>query len=102
MREIPNRIFTHKLIVYPQRMCFLAHQPGKALATSRSRCTSRIASPRQAARSELFAYLEGWYNRRRLHSAIGCTSPERFEFRFLLDNDSLHSQGSSALYVGAR
>ncbi|MBC7814779.1 MAG: hypothetical protein H7175_26720 [Burkholderiales bacterium] len=45
MREIPNRIFTHKLIVYPQRMCFLAHQPGKALATSRSRCTSRIASP---------------------------------------------------------
>ena len=34
---------------------------------------------RAAARSAVFEYLEGFYNRRRLHSSIGYVSPERFE-----------------------
>jgi transposase InsO family protein len=34
---------------------------------------------RQAARQSIFAYLEGWYNRRRRHSALGYQSPEAFE-----------------------
>lgn len=33
------------------------------------------------ARSRVIAWIEGWYNRRRRHSAIGYKSPEEFEAR---------------------
>jgi hypothetical protein len=42
------------------------------------RCRFRT---REEARSVLFAYLEGFYNRRRRHSARGYLSPEEFERR---------------------
>jgi transposase InsO family protein len=38
---------------------------------------------RSAARSSLFSYIEGFYNRRRIHSAISYLSPQQFEDRFL-------------------
>jgi putative transposase len=34
---------------------------------------------RDAARRDLFAYIEGHYNRRRIHSAIGYITPEQAE-----------------------
>ena len=34
---------------------------------------------RQAARNAVFAWIEGWYNRRRLHSTLGYISPETYE-----------------------
>jgi putative transposase len=34
---------------------------------------------RDAARHDLFAYIEGYYNRMRLHSAIGYITPEQAE-----------------------
>lgn len=34
---------------------------------------------RQEAKSRIFAYIEGFYNRQRLHSAIDYLSPEQFE-----------------------
>jgi putative transposase len=34
---------------------------------------------REAARSAVFEYLEAFYNRRRLHSSLGYTSPESYE-----------------------
>jgi transposase InsO family protein len=34
---------------------------------------------RQLARTAVFAYIEGWYNRARLHSTLSYTSPERYE-----------------------
>ena len=34
---------------------------------------------RDNARSDLFAYIEGYYNRRRIHSAIGYITPQQAE-----------------------
>lgn len=34
---------------------------------------------RVEAQSRLFCYIEGFYNRRRRHSSIGCQSPEKYE-----------------------
>ena len=36
---------------------------------------------RDAARRDLFAYIEGYYNRQRLHSAIGYITPDEAERR---------------------
>jgi putative transposase len=38
-------------------------------------------STRDAARQDLFAYIEGYYNRQRLHSAVGYITPEQAERR---------------------
>ena len=50
-------------------------------------CTDRLNPPvhrrrfpdRQVARSAIFEYLEGFYNRRRLHSALSYRSPVDYE-----------------------
>jgi len=34
---------------------------------------------REEARTSIFVWIEGWYNRRRRHSALGYKSPEAFE-----------------------
>ena len=34
---------------------------------------------REEARTAVFAWIEGWYNRKRRHSALGYLSPEQFE-----------------------
>jgi putative transposase len=63
------------------------------IGTLKTECADHRFPSRQVARSELFAYLEGWYNRRRLHSALGYVSPDQFEQRFHLDKLLLHSSG---------
>src|SRR5262249_7464546 len=37
---------------------------------------------RAQAKSAIFAYIEGWYNRQRRHSSLGYLSPEQFEQQF--------------------
>jgi transposase InsO family protein len=37
---------------------------------------------REEARRKLFDYIEVWYNRQRLHSHLGYSTPEEFEQRF--------------------
>ena len=44
---------------------------------------------RQEARSVLFAYPEGFYNRRRRHSALGYLSSEEFERRWSANPESV-------------
>jgi transposase InsO family protein len=39
-------------------------------------------NPYQNAHAELFNYIEGYYNVRRLHSALGYRSPIAFENHF--------------------
>jgi transposase InsO family protein len=49
-------------------------------ATLKRECVDdRLYSTRAEARTALFAYIEGFYNRRRLHSSLGYQSPEEFE-----------------------
>ncbi len=36
----------------------------------------------------MFEYIEGWYNRRRLHSTLGYRSPEQHENRTLGERDA--------------
>ena len=50
------------------------------------RCPFRT---REEARSVLFAYLEGFYNQRRRHSALGYLSPEEFERRWSANPESV-------------
>mgnify|MGYP000635587728 CR=1 FL=1 len=56
----------------------LPSQVGLEHGMGRARSSDRFAS-RDEARRELFAYLESYYNRRRLHSALGYRTPEQAE-----------------------
>jgi putative transposase len=51
----------------------------------KTECADYIFPDRKTARSEVFAYIEGWYNRHRLHSGIGYLCPDAFEQRYFLD-----------------
>ena len=52
-------------------------------ATLKTECFAGEKPPtRQAARLRIFDYLEGFYNRRRLHSGLGYQSPLAFEQTF--------------------
>ena len=49
-------------------------------ATLKTELVYRHAWPtRQAARTAIFAFVEGWYNRQRLHSTLGFRSPRQVE-----------------------
>lgn len=48
-------------------------------ATLKGECANRRFSTRTEARSVIFEYIEVWYNRQRLHSALGYLSPVQFE-----------------------
>jgi putative transposase len=37
---------------------------------------------RNTARRDLFVYVEGYYNRRRIHSAIGYITPQQAEAKY--------------------
>jgi len=51
-------------------------------ATLKTECVTRPFATRAEARSVIFEYIEVFYNRQRLHSALGYCSPEQFEHHF--------------------
>jgi transposase InsO family protein len=63
------------------------------IGTLKTECADYRFPSHQYARTQIFAYLEGWYNRQRLHSSLGYLSPDQFEHRFLQDKLSLHFEG---------
>jgi transposase InsO family protein len=48
-------------------------------ATLKAECAPQPFASRAQARSAIFEYIEGWYNRVRLHSTLGYLSPLEFE-----------------------
>lgn len=63
------------------------------IGTLKTECAAHRFPSRHVARTELFAYLEGWYNRQRLHSALDYLSPDQFEQRYFQDKFLFHSPG---------
>ena len=51
-------------------------------ASLKVECADRVFANRASARTELFKYIEPFYNRSRLHSTIGYLSPVAFEQRY--------------------
>jgi putative transposase len=52
----------------------------RCFATLKGELVDRSPWPtRAAARSAIFEYVEGWYNRRRRHSTLGYVSPADYE-----------------------
>lgn len=48
-------------------------------ATLKGECVTQSFRNKSEARSTIFEYIEGWYNRQRLHSSLGYLSPVDFE-----------------------
>ncbi len=55
---------------------------------------------RDAARSAVFAYLEGWYNRQRRHSALGYQNPVTWKEMLLLPAPAASRNLSTQTGVG--
>jgi transposase InsO family protein len=49
------------------------------IGTLKTECATHPFVTRAQARTAIFEYIEGWYNRRRLHSSLGFLSPVEFE-----------------------
>jgi transposase InsO family protein len=51
-------------------------------ATLKLECADHQFASRALARTAIFEYIEGWYNRQRLHSSLDYASPAEFERNF--------------------
>jgi len=47
--------------------------------TLKSECATQPFATRAQARTVIFEFIEAWYNRQRLHSALDYLSPAEFE-----------------------
>lgn len=53
------------------------------------------------AKMAVFTWIEGWYNPRRLHSALGYASPINFEEKHAAENDRAHQHGFPTAALGS-
>jgi len=56
----------------------------------RERVDHMIYQTRSQARSDIFSYIEGFYNNRRLHSSLNYLSPVSFEYNWALSTSISH------------
>jgi putative transposase len=70
-------------------------------ATLECELIDRRSWPTKAkARQELFEWIEGWYNPRRLHSSLGYLSPSNFERKYINCRDDARKHGFPTAAVG--
>lgn len=74
----------HHVIVSMSRTgnCYDNAMKESFFATLKTECASQPFATRAQARTAVFEYIEGFYNRQRLHSALGYLSPVQFEQQF--------------------
>jgi transposase InsO family protein len=53
--------------------------------TLKTECATERYASRAQARTDIFEYIEVWYNRQRRHSTLGYLSPHAFEAAYALD-----------------
>ncbi|MCP4208905.1 MAG: IS3 family transposase [Shimia sp.] len=75
---------THQITVSMSRRgnCYDNAMKESFFATLKTECASAPFTTRAEARSAIFEYIEVFYNRQRLHSALGYLSPAQFEQQF--------------------
>jgi putative transposase len=82
------------------RGCALDNAVSEAFFASlkKEKLNRRAWPTRREARNAVFAWIEGWYNRRRLHSTLGYQSPQQFE-----ENGTLFKhQGCASMLAASR
>lgn len=74
----------HRVVMSMSRAgdCYDNAMQESFFATLKAECASTPFATRAQARTALFDYIEVFYNRQRLHSALGYRSPEQFEQQF--------------------
>lgn len=72
---------THQCEVSMSRVgnCFDNAPIESFFRTLKAECATRQFANRAQARTAIFEYIEAWYNRQRLHSALNYSSPAEFE-----------------------
>jgi len=65
-------------------------------AMLKTECVDQRYATRQEARACVFDYIEGWYNRRRRHSALAYLSPEAYERRYARDKLTVYEMQVSS------
>lgn len=56
----------------------------------------------ESAKLALFQYIEGWYNRKRIHGSIGYKTHKRWKTYILVPRDSFQHTFTARLYVERR
>ncbi len=71
----------HKMTVSMSRKgdCYDNALMESFFSTLKAECASGVYNSRAEARRSIFEYVEVWYNKQRLHSALGYASPDSFE-----------------------
>lgn len=83
-RAYQTRLAAHDILVSMSRRgnCYDNAMKESFFATLKSECAARPFATRDQARTAIFEYVEVFYNRQRLHSALNFLSPEQFERQF--------------------
>lgn len=86
--QYTSDLFQHALAAYHCQVsmsrrgnCFDNAAMESFFSTLKAECAQAPFDTRAQARTAIFVYIEGWYNRQRLHSSLGYLSPAEFELQ---------------------
>jgi putative transposase len=87
-KQYTSEMYQHSLAAYRCQLsmsrvgnCFDNAAMESFFSTLKTECATGQFASRAHARTAIFEYIEGWYNRQRLHSSLGYLSPVEFELK---------------------